>query len=110
MTLERIAELRKLRADAEPMSIVDHVAAMFQVGTLLDLAEAALKRPRMQWIMTGTERPRENQVVIVHGGVAQYRQGLFYTGMEDPRYARPILWPVTCWQPLPEPPPTEEQL
>jgi len=44
-------------------------------------------------------RPREGQIVFVGGGVAQYRDGVFYTGMEDPRYERPIQWNVTWWLP-----------
>lgn len=44
--------------------------------------------------------PDENQIVFVHGGVAQYRDGKFYTGMDDPRYARPIQWDVRWWYPI----------
>lgn len=44
--------------------------------------------------------PKEGQVVFVHGGVAQYRNGTYYSGMEDPRYQRAIQWDVTWWLPL----------
>ncbi len=46
------------------------------------------------------ERPDEGQIVFVHGGVAQYRDGVFYTGMEDPRWMRPIVWDVKWWLPI----------
>jgi hypothetical protein len=46
-----------------------------------------------------SENPQEGQIVFVHGGVAQYRDGVFYTGMEDPRWERPIQWDVTWWLP-----------
>ena len=58
----------------------------------------------MDWVETADEIPREGQVVIVHGGVAQYRKGSFYTGMEYPQYERKIQWEVTHWMPLPVPP------
>jgi len=48
--------------------------------------------------------PDEGQIVFVHGGVAMYRDGVFYTGMEDPRWTRPIKWEVTWWSPIDRPP------
>ncbi len=44
--------------------------------------------------------PDEDEIVFVHGGIAQYRDGKFYTGMEDPRWQRHITWPVTWWWPI----------
>ena len=44
--------------------------------------------------------PAEGQIVFVEGGVAQYRNGEFFTGMEDPRYGRPIQWEVKWWLPI----------
>lgn len=44
--------------------------------------------------------PVEGQIVFIHGGVAQYREGVFYSGMEDPRWTRPIQWEVKWWLPL----------
>jgi hypothetical protein len=44
--------------------------------------------------------PRNKQIVFVDGGVAQFRDGVFYTGMEDPRYTRPIQWEVKWWLPI----------
>lgn len=41
--------------------------------------------------------PSHGEIVGVHGGVAQYRNGNFYTGMEDPRWERSIQWAVTHW-------------
>jgi len=48
--------------------------------------------------------PLEGQIVIVHGGIAQYSNGVFYTGMECPQFTRRIKWEVTHWMPLPQPP------
>ncbi len=48
--------------------------------------------------------PDEGQIVFVCGGVAQYREGIFYTGMEDPRWKRPIQWEVKWWYPVSEDP------
>jgi hypothetical protein len=48
---------------------------------------------------TGAAPPREGQYVFVEGGIAQYRNGVFYTGMEDPRWTRPIQWAVEWWLP-----------
>lgn len=45
-------------------------------------------------------RPDEGQIVFVAGGVAQFREGVFYTGMEDPRWMRPIQWEVEWWLPI----------
>lgn len=44
--------------------------------------------------------PNEGQVVFVAGGVAQYRGGAFYSGMESPRWERRIQWPVEWWYPI----------
>ncbi len=44
--------------------------------------------------------PSNGQIVFVHGGVAQYRDGVFYTGMDDPRWARPIQWAIEWWLPV----------
>ncbi len=52
------------------------------------------------WLAFADSQPFEGQIVFVDGGVAQYRDGAFYTGMEDPRYARKIMWPVTHWMPM----------
>ncbi len=41
--------------------------------------------------------PQEGQIVFVQGGIAQFRGGTFYTGMEEPRYQRPITWRVDWW-------------
>jgi hypothetical protein len=71
-------------------------------------AEAALRRVKE---LTAAPQPtptapQEGQIVIVACGVAQYRGGVFYTGMEAPQWERPIKWDVTWWRPLPvtEPP------
>lgn len=41
--------------------------------------------------------PKEGQIVFVEGGVAQFRSGVFYSGMEEPKYHRPIQWSVEWW-------------
>ncbi len=51
--------------------------------------------------------PENGRIVFVHGGVAQYRDGVFYTGMEDPRWARPIQWVVEWWLPIEKDPRAE---
>ena len=43
--------------------------------------------------------PDEGQIVGVDGGIAQYRNGVFYTGMEEPKFTRPIQWEVKWWKP-----------
>ncbi len=49
------------------------------------------------WIETHKQAPVDGQIVVVHGGVAQFRNHEFYTGMEAPQYLRPIKWVVTHW-------------
>lgn len=40
--------------------------------------------------------------VIVSGGIAMKKTGgLWYTGMEEPMYQRPIQWEVKGWMPIP---------
>jgi hypothetical protein len=46
--------------------------------------------------------PQEGVTVLVSGGVAQYRYGQWYTGMEEPLFQRPIQWEVTKWMPIPQ--------
>jgi len=48
---------------------------------------------------TAVPTPRENQIVLVEGGVARYHDGVFYTAMEDPWWERPIQWDVEAWLP-----------
>ena len=50
--------------------------------------------------MSERRAPEEGEIVFVRGGVAQYRGDVFYTGMEDPRYTRPIQWEVDWWMPI----------
>ena len=58
----------------------------------------------LRWHDAELDPPVEGQIVLVHGGVAVYRDGVFYTGMEVPQYQRPIQWTVTHWAALPIPP------
>ncbi len=59
------------------------------------------------WVDVRERSPEDWQIVLVHGGIAQYRSGIFYTGMECPQYQRPIMWPVTHWALFPVPPKEE---
>lgn len=43
--------------------------------------------------------PIEGQIVQVAGGIAQYRNETFYTGMSTPIFTRPIIWTVLWWKP-----------
>ncbi len=58
----------------------------------------------MWWINAHEEPPQEGAVVLVAGGVAQYRDGIWYTGMEEPLYQRPIEWDVKWWMAIPSAP------
>lgn len=53
-----------------------------------------------QWISVEDELPDYGDVVIVSGGTAQFRDGKWYTGMEEPLFSRPIQWQVTLWKHL----------
>lgn len=61
------------------------------------------------WRDSDVERPLQDEIVIVHGGIAQYRNGVFYTGMETPQFRRPIQWAVTHWMSFPVPPSSAAQ-
>ena len=50
------------------------------------------------------ETAPEYTTVFVAGGIAQKRNGVWFTGMEEPMFQRAIEWPVTVWMPLPAPP------
>jgi hypothetical protein len=45
--------------------------------------------------------PLDGDIVIVSGGTAQYRDGEWFTGMEQPQFQRPIEWKVTHYMPIP---------
>lgn len=73
---------------------------------LLDKKDETIKQLReAEWIVTALRAPRDQQFVIVHGGIAQYRGGRFYTGMDEPAFMRPIHWEVTHWKPVYNSPP-----
>ncbi len=58
----------------------------------------------MRWHKPLEKLPLEGQIVIVHGGIAQFRAGRFWTGMECPQFTRVIQWEVEWWTALPYPP------
>lgn len=58
----------------------------------------------IRWISVSEALPLHHGPVLVHGGVAAYRDGVWFTGMETPMYSRPIMWNVTHWAELPVPP------
>lgn len=53
------------------------------------------------WIKCSDRLPFNGQTVLVSGGTAQLKNGVWYTGMEEPLFRRPIEWTVTHWMPLP---------
>lgn len=57
-----------------------------------------------EWISVAEKLPEQGKKVLVSGGVACMREGVWYTGMEEPLFQRPIQWKVTHWMPLPNPP------
>ena len=58
----------------------------------------------LKWIDSTQQLPATPHVVFVHGGVACYRDGSWWTGMEYPQFTRKIQWHVTHWAELPVPP------
>ena len=86
------------RASGTVLQVLDYI------DWLEKPAPAAASEPTRaaegSWIAVLSARPAEDQIVFVDGGIAQYRSGVFYTGMEEPRYARPIKWTVTHWMPI----------
>jgi len=78
-----------------------------EVKSTTDLARAAADAlDAMEW---KPERfALKNTVVIVDGGLAMKRDDdVWYSGMEEPLYARPIEWDVKVFMPLPSPPEEE---
>lgn len=71
--------------------------------TFPDPVAAPSDTKRGEWQMASAQLPADDVTVLVAGGVAQYRSGVWYTGMEEPLFRRPIEWPVTYWMPLPTP-------
>ena len=56
----------------------------------------------MKWIEIDKDGPpTENVIVLVSGGTAKYRNGQWYSGMEEPLFCRQIEWEVKCWMPIP---------
>ena len=63
-----------------------------------------------EWISVKDKLPKEEKVVIVHGGCAIIRNGSWFTLMDEGwRNPRPIMWTVTHYMPLPYPPTQEKE-
>ena len=58
---------------------------------------------RLRWIPVAERLPVQGQYVLVAGGIALQRDGVWFSAMEGVPY-RPIQWTVTHWQPLPSAP------
>lgn len=41
--------------------------------------------------------PLHEEIVFVDGGLAQYRDGIWYSATDTPPLKRPITWPVKHW-------------
>ena len=54
-----------------------------------------------EWRDTFEQMPNDGEPVLVSGGTAVWRDGVWYTGMEEPLFQRPIEWKVTHWMPFP---------
>ncbi len=52
------------------------------------------------WRNTSEQMPAEKLPVLVDGGIAMWRDGVWYTGMEEPWFQRPIEWTVRRWAPI----------
>jgi len=107
-------KLERVREAIETIRVIANVAHAFDDishYTALNEAEQALVE-KLEHLETGGWRdaiknpPANGVPVIVKGGLAMRKTGgVWYTGMEEPLYQRPIEWQVTHWQPLP---PTKE--
>ena len=68
------------------------------------IAELEAQSP---WIPVSESLPEEYELVVVPGGVATYHGDMWVTHTGIDQGGR-ILWEVTHWMPLPEPPTGEE--
>ncbi|KKL78801.1 hypothetical protein LCGC14_2021280, partial [marine sediment metagenome] len=65
--------------------------------------EAKVSHPLVggtKWRNTSEQMPAEKLPVLVDGGMAMWRDGVWYTGMEEPWFQRPIEWTVRRWAPI----------
>lgn len=62
-----------------------------------NLSAQSAPETKIHWHLTADRKPYNNQVVAVHGGIAMYTDGLFYSGNADPVFRRVIQWEVTHW-------------
>ena len=72
-----------------------------QIDAAADIAVAAAASTD-GWIAVADRLPPPNTTVIVPYGIARLRDGVWYTGMEQPLFMREIKWPVTHWRLFPE--------
>lgn len=56
----------------------------------------------MNWVSTKADFPPDRRIVLVDGGTAMMRDGIWYSGMEEPYFQRPIIWNVTHWAYAPQ--------
>ncbi len=67
------------------------------------LADNLSSRPpggAAEWRNTSEQMPADRLPVLVDGGIAMWRDGVWYTGMEEPWFQRPIEWTVRRWAPI----------
>lgn len=89
-------------------------------GDSVHSANALSERPDLtpgDWISVNERLPVHNDVVIVPGGIALWRQpcfewpdGKFFTLTGERWPGKPIEWEVTHWMPLPQPPGSRDAL
>lgn len=103
-----VSRAREVRKKQDLMEIKEVNLAIYKQNEKLEAELATAKEEigrlrKARWIDSSQQLPGEYQIVIVHGGIAQYRLGHFWTGMEDPRFGRRIEWDVTHWMPITAP-------
>ncbi len=93
---------------------MDDCIALAALANAAPLMVAEIKRLRaelagakaVEWQPIETA-PKDNSMILVHGGVAHWWKGEWYTLTAEEYPGRPIQWKVAHWMPLPSPPPVE---
>lgn len=101
---DEVAELKKQNRNL-------HILVKKTGGQLGEVSKENQRLQRLvdergKWIPIEERLPDTKELVIVHGGVAIYKDGewITQTGLDA---GRPIQWDVTHWMPLPDPPDTD---